>query len=339
MTKKTAKPLETREIGRTGLKVTTLGLGGAALGGLYSDVAEETAAGSVRRALALGIRYIDTAPQYGYGKSERFIGKALQGVDRDSFVLSTKVGRLLEPVVGERRRVYSDDSFKNLPNLQPRFDDTHAGIMRSIEDSMERLQLDRLDIVLIHDPDERWEQYDLIMREAYTTLADLRSQGVIKAIGCGLNRAEDVMPFVRDGDFDCFLVAGRYTLLDQSALTEALPLCESKSISVILGGPYNSGVLASDLSDGAKFHYGNAPYHVLAKARRIRRVCDAHKVPLKAAALQFGLLHPAVAATIPGARTPEEAEENVRMVQHPIPGDLWAELKHEDLLPEHAPTP
>jgi len=333
------KPLETRQIGKTGLKVTVLGLGGAALGGLYADVPAKAASDSVRRALDLGIRYIDTAPQYGYGKSEMFIGEALRGVKRDSFVISTKVGRVLEPVRGKRTRTYADDTFKNLPPFQPRFDDTRKGVLKSLDDSLKRLKLDRADIVLIHDPNERWHQYDRIIGEAYPTLAELRSQSKVKAIGCGLNHAGDAEPFIRDGEFDCFLIAGRYTLLEHSALWDVLPLCQKKGISVILGGPYNSGVLASDLSEGAKFHYLNAPYHVLAKAQRIKAVCDRYRVPLKAAALQFGLAHPAVAATIPGARTPDEVEDNVRMVQHPIPRDLWAELKHEDLIPEQAPTP
>ncbi|MDA1188687.1 MAG: aldo/keto reductase [Chloroflexi bacterium] len=339
ITKERSTPIETREIGKTGLRVTTLGLGGAALGGLYSDVTQDMATDSLNRALELGVRYFDTAPQYGFGKSETYIGNALQGVNRNDFVISTKIGRILEPVKGERKKSYIDDIFKNLPEVTFRFDYTRDGTLRSIEDSMKRLQVDKLDIVLIHDPNEQWHDYKTMIEGAYPALAELRSQGVIKAIGCGLDFAENSLPFMRDGDFDCFLIAGRYTLLEQPALIDAMPTMEKKGISVIIGGPYNSGVLASDLSTNIKYHYLDAPYHVLAKARRMKAVCDRYNVPLKAAALQFGLVHPIVAATIPGARTGTEMEDNVRMVNHPIPVDMWNELKHEDLLPEEAPTP
>lgn len=331
--------LETRELGCSGMRVTKLGLGGAALGGLYSDVSQEMATKSVSRALELGVAYFDTAPQYGYGKSEEYIGNALKGVPRDEIVISTKMGRVLEPVLGERKRTYIDNIFTNLPDFQPRFDYTRDGTLRSIEESMRRLQVDRLDIVLIHDPNEQWHDYKIMIDGAYKTLDELRSQGVIGAVGCGLDFVENSLPFMRDADFDCFLLAGRYTLLDQSALWEAMPMMERNNISVIVGGPYNSGVLASDLSGGSKYHYVDAPYHVLAKARRMKRICDKYDVPLKAAALQLGLAHPIVSATIPGARTELEIEENFQMVQYPIPIDLWADLKYEELIPNQVPTP
>ena len=217
----------------------------------------------------------------------------------------------------------------------PVFGYSRDGILRSLEESLQRLKLDRADIVYIHDADYHWEQ---AIGEAFPTLAELRSQGVIKAVGAGMNQWEMEARFAREGDFDCFLLAGRYTLLDQSSLPEFMPLCVEKNISVVLGGPYNSGILASDLSPNATFDYKVAPPEIFAKARNIKAVCDRHDVPLKAAALQFGLLHPAVAATIPGPRSVAEIDENFAMVQHPIPSDLWAELKHDGLIAADAPV-
>jgi D-threo-aldose 1-dehydrogenase len=205
-----------------------------------------------------------------------------------------------------------------------------------LEETLKRLGLDRIDIAFIHDPDDHHEQ---AINEAFPTLAELRSQGVISAIGAGMNQWEALADFARRGDFDCFLLAGRYTLLDQSGLDELLPLCEEKQISIMLGGPYNSGILASDLGAGTTYFYQETPKEVLDKARQIKTVCDRYQVPLKAAALQFGLAHPAVAATIPGARSPQEVEENIKMSSYPIPTDLWAELKSDGFLPEQAQVP
>ena len=332
-------PFDTAEIGTTGLHVTRLGFGGAPLGGLFSDVAPDEAVQSVRRALEMGVRFLDTAPHYGLGKSERFMAEALDGVARDDFVLSTKVGRVLNtsdtpPAMPE---------FENVPNLEEVWDYSRDGVLRSLEESMQRLNLDRIDIALIHDLDmastEDPGHWRRAVEEAYPALDDLRSQGVLTAIGAGLNDSEPCVRLAAEGDFDCFLPAGRYTLLDQSGLDELLPLCERKRISVIIGGPYNSGILASDLSPGAKYFYEDAPPEVLQRARQIKAACDRQGVPLKAAALQFGLGHPAVAATIPGARSLAEVEENVEMAGFPIPGDLWAELRSEGLIREDAPVP
>ena len=327
-------PLAKAQIGTTELEVTRLGLGGAPFGGLFTDVEQRAAVSSIKTAMDLGIRYLDTAPLYGTGKSEHFYSEALAGVDRDDYVLSTKVGRVLNPADSPE----SDDIYVNLPPLKAEFDFSRDGVLRSVEESLKRLKLDRVDILFIHDPDDF---HDQAVNETFPALAELRSQGVIKAIGAGMNFWEPLAQFAREADFDCFLLAGRYTLLDQSGLTELLPLCQEKSMSIILGGPYNSGVLASDLSDDAAttYFYKETPPEVLAQARRIKFVCDRHDVPLRAAALQFGLAHPAVAATIPGARSAAEVEENFRMAGVSIPNDLWSELKHERLIPEHAPTP
>ena len=326
------RAMETAEIGATGLRVTRLGLGGAALGGLYADVEEAAAVETVLRGLDLGIGYFDTAPFYGHGKSELFLERALSDVPRNRYVLSTKVGRLLKPVDSMK----DAGPFVNLPALEPTFDFSRDGVLRSLEESLERLKVDRVEIALIHDADDH---HDQALREAFPTLAELRSQGVIKAIGAGMNSWQPLARFAREADFDCFLLAGRYTLLDQSGLRELLPVCQEKGISVILGGPYNSGILASDLSAGTTFDYRATPPTVLERAREIKSACDMYGVPLKAAALQFGLAHPAVAATIPGARSPLEAEDNVRMVGYAIPEGLWTELRDKALIPEDAPTP
>ncbi len=326
-------PLEPRQIGTTGVNVTPMGFGGAPLGGLFTPVGAENAVNTVRRGYELGIRFFDTAPLYGRGKSERFYGQALSEFDRNSYILSSKVGRVLDP---NDNATDEDDIYVELPPYDVVFDFSRDGVLRSIEESLQRLGLERLDIALIHDPDDHWEQ---AITEAYPTLAELRSQGVIRAIGAGMNQWEMPARFAQEGDFDCFLLAGRYTLLDHSGLEALLPLCQEKSVSVILGGPYNSGVLASDLGPDTTYFYQQTPPEVLETAKRIKAVCDRHEVPLKAAALQFGLAHPAVAATIPGPRTPDEVSENIAMASFNIPSDLWAELKSEALIPDDAPTP
>ena len=318
--------IETREIGATGLRVTTLGIGCAPLGNDVADAEEHLAIAAVERAYEAGIRYFDMAPIYGLGRAERRIGRALAGIPREQFVISTKVGRLLE---------YSGvNSGTSEPAVV--FDWSRDGVMRSLDESLQRLGMDRIDIALLHGPQDH---YEAAIGEAYPALADLRSQGVITAIGAGMNEWEMPARFAREADFDCFLVAGRYTLLDQSALAEFLPLCEEKGISVILGGPYNSGILASDLSPDATYQYAKAPPEILDRALRIRAVCDLYDVPLNAAALQFGLAHPSVASTIPGVRSSSEVENNARAASFAVPDALWEDLKNQGLLEENAPTP
>ena len=331
-------PTDTVQIGTTGLRVTRLGLGGVGVGGgtaitpppFSSQADAETL---VRRCLDLGIHYFDTAPLYGRGLSERRLSAVLPTLPRNSFVISTKVGRVLDPVPPDRVGTLAGPGPQDVDGV---FNFSRDGVLRSIDESLERLKLDRVDILLIHDPDNH---YDQAFEEAYKTLADLRSQGVVTAIGAGMNQWEMEARFAREGNFDCFLLAGRYTLLDHTALAEFLPLCVEKKISVIIGGPYNSGILASDLSEGATFNYRPAVMELLDQARHCKAVCDRHQVPLKAAALQFVLAHPVVASAIPGAVSVEEAEENFRMAEYPIPTDLWSELRHEGLIPDNAPTP
>ena len=327
------------EIGRTGLKISRLGLGGAPLAGLYQGVTHEAAARVVDTYLGHGLGFFDTAPLYGSGVSETRLGAALSSRDRghnaparESFVLASKVGRLLVPDPARDQDVWSDD----LPPVGPVFDYSYDGALRSLEESLSRLGLDRVDILHIHDPDNHYEE---AMEGSYRALVRLREGGVIRAVGVGMNQAKMLARFAAEGDFDCFLCAGRYTLVDHTALDRLLPLCEARNVSIIVGGPYNSGILAQGAVDGAKFDYRKAPPHIVEKVRRIEAVCGRHGTPLKAAALQFPLAHPAVAAVIPGARSPEEVDENVRMFEVEIPEDFWSELREEGLIPEDAPTP
>ena len=324
-------PLETMKIGSTGLEVARIGLGGAPMGGLFTDVASKDAFGILKTAYESGMKYFDTAPLYGSGKSESYYGTFLPSVQRSEFVISTKVGRVLN----KTDKSPKDEVYVNLPEVEVKFDYSRDGILRSIEDSLRRLKLDKIDIALVHDPDDHYEE---VLNEAFPALFDLRSEGVITAIGAGMNQWEMMSDFAKEADIDCFLLAGRYTLLDHSGLEEFLPLCESKGISVILGGPFNSGILASDLRSPTTYFYQNASQEIIGKARRIKDICDIYSVDLKAAALQFGLMHPAVVSTIPGARSSSEVIENIDMIGVDIPPGVWDELKSEDLIPSNAPT-
>ena len=313
------KATDTRPIGRTSLSVTCLGLGGVFLA---RDAPRAEAEALIDRAYETGVRYFDTAPMYGLGESERRYNGPLSRLDRSGFVLSTKVGRLLQEDVGGSEPWH--------------FDFSRDGVLRSFETSLQRLGLDRVDILLVHDPDDHADQ---AIREAFPALIELREQGLVGAIGAGMNQWELELRFARELPLDCFLLAGRYTLLEQTALAEFLPHCETNGISVIAGGPYNSGILASNLDDTANYNSRTAPAEMLDRARAIKAVCDRHGAPLKAAALQFILAHPAVAAVIPGAASVAEVEENARMVEAPIPAALWAELKEAGLLHPAAPVP
>jgi D-threo-aldose 1-dehydrogenase len=261
---------------------------------------------------------------YGIGASERRYGQALQGLSRDNYVLSTKVGRVLRP------------STTGSDQLPWAFDFSRQGVLESFEASLHRLGLERLDILYIHDPDDHYQQ---ALTQAFPVLMELRAQGRVKAIGAGMNQWQMELQFAKEGSCDCFLLAGRYTLLDQTALPEFLPYCLEHHISVVAGGPYNSGILAVGPKPGATFNYRAASAEMMDKAQRIHAICVRYQVPLQAAALQFILAHPAIASVIPGARSIAEVEENVKMVAFHIPTDLWAELKHAGLIDGTAPTP
>jgi D-threo-aldose 1-dehydrogenase len=326
-------PSDKVNLGKTDLFVTRMGMGGAALGGLYHEVSDQAAAETVEAAWSRGINLFDTAPLYGHGRSEQRMGCVLRTRPRDTFVLSTKVGRVLLPADGS---AVESVFFERPAPFEPVFDFSYEGVMRSVEESLRRLKLDRVDILLIHDPDDHYQE---ALLGAYPALHKLRSQGVVKAIGAGMNQAEILARFAREGDFDCFLLAGRYTLIDHSGLRELLPLCEQKSISIIIGGPYNSGILAGGALSGTKFNYQDASTEVFERVKKVEEVCRRHSVPLKAAALQFPLAHPAVASVIPGARCAAEVEENFALMSVPIPGDFWQDLRAEGLLPGEAPVP
>lgn len=308
--------LGTVALGRTGLRVSRLGLGGAPLGGLFTSVAEDDARDTVDAAYASGVRYFDTAPFYGHGTGELRMGNALRPHPRDEFVLSTKVGRVLVPASEDE---VEDHQYRDTLAMNPVFDFSEDAVKRSLESSLERLKLGRVDIALVHDPDDHFQE---ALDGAFPALVRLREEGVVRAIGAGMNQWEMPLELARRVDVDCFLLAGRYTLLDRSAERELLSECERRDIAVIAGGPYNSGILAG----GAHYNYEDAPEEMLSRKRELEAICASHDVPLKAAALQFPLRHPAVACVLAGARTRAEAEENARMMMHPIDPSFWEEV-------------
>jgi D-threo-aldose 1-dehydrogenase len=320
---------ELRPIGTTSLRVTRLGLGSVALGYLYAPVDDVAAKATVTRAFEIGLRLFDTAPLYGDGVAEARLGTVLSGRPRESFVIATKAG--FDIADGHRPL----DGFEYRFYLEAPRDFSYDGVLRSLERSLRRLRLDRVDIVHIHDADDHfWDA----MSGAYPALHQLRSEGVIGAVSAGMNQAEMLARFALEGDFDCFLLAGRYTLLEQGALETLFPVCARKQISILIGGVYNSGILADPHAPSPLYNYSPAGQALVDKARRIDAVCRRHAVPIKAAALQFAAAHPVVAAVLCGARSAEEIEENDRMFHRAIPEDLWKELKHENLLAEEAPT-
>ncbi|RFU82982.1 aldo/keto reductase [Streptomyces triticagri] len=321
-------------LGASQVRPTRLSFGAAALAGLYTEVGEEQAAAAVEAAWAAGIRSYDTAPHYGVGLSERRLGAALRGRHRDSYVVSTKVGRLLV----EQQPPYGDDLANGFaaPATHRRVWDFSAdGVRRGIEDSLGRLGLDRVDLVYLHDPDDHAEQ---AFAEAYPALERLRDEGVVGAIGAGMNQTRMLSRFVRDTDVDAVLCAGRYTLLDPSALTELLPAAAARGVSVVIGGVFNSGLLA-DPAPGATYDYAEAPREVLVRALRMKEAAARHGTTLRAAALAFPFGHPAVASVLVGARSAAEVTDAVRQFHRPVPAALWEELQSEGLLPAGAPVP
>jgi D-threo-aldose 1-dehydrogenase len=329
---------EKRRIGRTSVEVTVLGLGCATLGGSRIPVTRQEAEAIVGAAWAAGVSYIDTAPFYGVGQAERCVGDAMRWVPREEWVLSTKVGRLLRP----RPTAPADTSRRYPLPFEPVYDYSYDGVMRSFEDSMQRLGLARIDILYVHDIGARQHGSEAhprlmqILREGgYRALEKLRDAGTVQAIGIGVNEREVLLEALEWGDWDAFLLAGRYTLLEQAPLDDLLPKCEKAGTSIVVGGPLNSGILAGRDT----WNYAMAPPEIVARVRAIEAVCGSHKVPLAAAALQFPLAHPVVAAVIPGPRNVEEFHANVRLLRHKIPAALWADLRDADLFHPHAPTP
>ncbi|KUL32973.1 aldo/keto reductase [Actinoplanes awajinensis] len=316
-------PTERVRLGRTGVSVTRLGLGLAPLGGLFEPVGDEQARQTVERAWELGLRYFDTAPLYGTGLSERRSGTVLAGKPRTEFALSTKVGRLLRGGGADTQDIWAEPT-----DVTPVFDFSGDGVLSSYDESLIRLGLDRADILHLHDPDDHLDQ---AVTEALPALARLREQGRIGAVSAGMNQAGMLTDLVRTGLLDAVLLAGRYTLLDQSGGAELLPLCAERGVAVIAAGVFNSGLLA-DPRPGARYDYLPADPALLDRALAIRAVCDRHGVPLRAAAIQFPAEHPAVTCVLVGARTPAEVEDAVRMAATPIPAALWTDLRAEELL-------
>ncbi len=325
--------------------LTRMGFGGAPLGNLYRKVSDEDAQAALQAAYDAGIRFFDTAPQYGLGRSEYRFGEAIARFGRENIQLSTKIGRLLldcEP------HEVTPEAFVDVPQKRIVFDYTYDGVMRSYEASRERIGVANADILLVHDvcvfSQGSQEMSDAKVRElfgggGYKALVELRDAGEIAAIGAGVNEWQVCEKLLGLGDFDGFLLAGRYTLLEQEALDSFLPLCEKRDVGIILGGPYNSGILATGAVPGAKYNYADAPEDILARVRKIEDVCAAHDTPLIAAALQFVLGHPCVKTVVPGAVSAAEVQSNVALLERKIPAGLWSDLRSEGLIRPDAPLP
>ncbi|WP_153768967.1 aldo/keto reductase [Labrenzia sp. CE80] len=327
------------------LPLTEMGFGGAPLGNLYRKIPENDAQAALQTAFDLGIRVFDTAPQYGLGRSEERFSKALARFGRENVILSSKIGRLLVDCEPEE---VTPEAFIDVPQKRIVFDYSYDGVMRSHEASKARLKVEKLDILFIHDvcafsqgsqelSDQRVrELYDL---GGYRALTELKDAGEVKAIGAGVNEWQVCEKLLGLSEFDCFLLAGRYTLLEQDALESFLPLCERRDVSIILGGPYNSGILATGAIEGAKYNYAEAPPSILDRVGRIEEVCKAHDVQLIGAALQFVLGHPCVKTVVPGAVNAREVEANIELLNMPIPLGFWRDIKSEGLIREDAPIP
>lgn len=329
---------------RTPLELTQLGFGGAPLGNLYRKIDDAEAQATLDAAWNAGIRYFDTAPQYGLGRSELRFAQALARFDQDLLTLSTKVGRVLEDCAPQD---VTPEAFVDVPQKRIVFDYSYDGIMRSYDDSIARLGTDRIDILLLHDIDAGThgevgvedKLRELFDQGGYRALDDLRRAGRITAIGAGVNTWQICERLLGEADFDGFLLAGRYTLLEQDPLGTFLPLCVKRDVGVILGGPYNSGILATGAIEGARYNYAPACEDILQHVRTLSEVCAAHSTPLIAAALQFPLGHPAVKSVIPGAASAGEVAQNVEIFETPIPSALWSDLKAQGVIRPDAPVP
>ncbi len=335
-----ASLVQPRRLGRTDLMMPTLGLGGGTLGNLYRPLADEDAIAIVHAALDLGVRYFDTAPFYGFGLSERRIGSALAARNATP-ILSTKVGRVLEP--SEDTSVPRHGFYSREP-YEPRFDYSYDAVLRSHESSLGRLQVDRVDVLLCHDigtyaHGERSEAYvKQFLDGGYRAMRQLREEGAIRAIGLGVNECEICERLLAECDFDCLLLAGRYTLLEQPALARLLPMCAQRGVSLIVGGPFNSGILAAAANaKDQHYDYQQAPTTIVERVQRIAHVCRTFSAPVGAAALQFPLAASQVACVIPGCSSVDEIRQVNEWMRHPIPKELWRALRDEGLIDAAAP--
>lgn len=344
-----------RRVGRTALEVTALGLGCAGLAGLYRDIGEADARAAIDAAWEAGVRLFDTAPFYGYTKSEHYVGAALRERARDTYVLSTKVGRLMRPDRGAHARAPRDGWANPLP-FKPEYDYTYDGILRSFDDSLQRLGVASIDILLVHDigtlthgklSAHYWRQ---LSEGGFKALDALRGSGAVRAVGLGVNESAAVADAMREFEIDCALLAGRYTLLEQQTLDTLLPECERRGVSILVGGAFNSGILArgvrharavpgAEAPSALKFDYGEAPEAVVERVSRIEAICDAYGVALPSAALRFPYAHAAVASVLTGASSAQEVRQNIAFFAAPVPVALWHALRDEGLLDARAPVP
>lgn len=330
-----------RNIGQTNLKIDDLGFGCAPVGNLYNTVDDHAAATVLTKAWDAGFRYFDTAPHYGQGLSERRVGDLLRPLRGKEYILSTKVGRVLRPSGYARER----HGFLSPMPFDIEYDYSYDGVMRSFEDSLQRLGLDRIDIIYMHDigklthDQEHEKHFKLAMDGGYRAMDSLRSEGSVKAIGLGVNEYQVCEAALEHGDWDCFMLAGRYTLLEQEALATFLPKCETRNCSIIIGGVYNSGILATGTQSKGVLHYDYepAPAHIIDKVRKLEVICEKFKIPLAAAALQFPYFHPSVVSVVPGISNPKRIADTIKLRELPIPVEFWAQLRKEGLVAENTP--
>ncbi|MEO8400722.1 MAG: aldo/keto reductase [Gammaproteobacteria bacterium] len=328
--------MKTRKLGSTEIELTELGFGGAAVGNLYRPTSNEEAYAAIRAAWQGGVRYFDTAPSYGYGLSERRIGDALREYPRESYVISTKVGRLLIPD-GNPKKL---DQFPGSLPFRVEYDYSYDGIMRSFENSLQRLGTHYIDMIYIHDigrlthGDAHSTILKSLLDSGYRALTELRAQKVVRAIGLGVNEWEVCVEVMPHTDLDCFMLAGRYTLLEQAVLGKFFPECEKRGISVVAAGPYNSGVLAN----GQNYNYEAADHKIMLRVNAIQKICDAHQIDLPHAAIQFPLRHSQVISVVAGARTEEQVALSVSYMQQHVPARLWQALKEAALISKDAPV-
>ena len=339
-------PTESRKLGKSGVALTQLGFGGAPLGELFVRVDEPTAAATLQAAWDAGVRYYDTAPYYGRGLSEIRYGRFLDAKPRSDFVLSSKVGRWFFPPA-------RPDEFQTGPvwagglRFEHVHDYSYDGIMRSYEQSQMRLGMNRIDLLLIHDLDFWFHMTEAkvaahlsqLFTSGWRALDELRSHGLVRGVGAGINELGMMPRFLDALPLDFFLVALRYTLMEQEVLEVEFPYCERAGVGIVIGGVYSSGITATGPIEGAKYNYSDATPEVMERVRRMQAVCASHATPLAAAALQFPLAHPIVASVIPGAISPDQVRQNVENFRRPIPASLWSDLKREGLISERAPTP
>lgn len=336
------QPHHTHKFGRVDLQVSAFGFGTAPVGNIFREIDEQTSDAMFQYAWDQNIRFYDTAPMYGHGLSEYRTGYSLRWKNRQDFVLSTKVGRLLKPA---RKRDIDYAPWVNAGRFNVEFDYSYDATLRSVEDSLQRMGLEYIDILYIHDidrftrGDEQPEVFKTAMNGSWRALEQLRDQGVVKAIGVGVNEWQVCQAALEQRDFDCFLLAGRYTLLEQDALDSFLPLCEKRGAAVVVGGGFNSGILATGAVQGAKYNYAPAPQTILDKVAKIEDLCRDFNVPLSAAALQFVVAHPAIPTFMAGTRTVAQLEQNLKWFSHPIPSEFWGALKFKGLIRDDAPTP